>query len=116
MKFSRHDKRPIVRPWAASEVGADLIACGTILEVSMAVSVKTISASQLPAHMQAKGAPFCYLVTSYDNTEYFFEKGEEAARFASKLHRESRWLQGLDDDRDYLLTPPEALDGETLAQ
>ncbi|WP_286917585.1 MULTISPECIES: hypothetical protein [Pseudomonas] len=65
----------------------------------MDVKVATLSGDAVPDYLRDKGAPYAYQVTSYDGTITIFEKGAEAAHYASKLYREVRLNRGLEDDR-----------------
>ena len=67
----------------------------------MEVRLVTLMGEDVPEHMRDKGLLSAYQVTSYDGSITTFETGADAARFASKLHREHRDMLGLDDDRDY---------------
>jgi hypothetical protein len=64
----------------------------------MGVSVQPVEGADVPQHMRNEGARWAYRVTSWDGSVHYFRTGEEAARFAFKLHREDRARAGLWDD------------------
>lgn len=66
----------------------------------MKVAVVTLMGADLPENLREKGLPWAYRVTSYDGSTMIFETGSDAAQHASRLYREHRAAQGLDDDRD----------------
>lgn len=66
----------------------------------MDVKLVTLMGNDVPELMREKGLSAAYKVTSHDGTVMLFEKGAEAAQYASRLHREHRARQGRNDERE----------------
>ncbi|WP_134721272.1 hypothetical protein [Pseudomonas sp. PS01301] len=66
----------------------------------MEVKLVTLLGADVPESMREKGLSTAYQVTSYDGAVTVFETGSEAAQYASRIHKQHRFAQGLDDERD----------------
>lgn len=64
----------------------------------MGVSVQPVEGDDVPENMRKEGARWAYRVTSWDGSLHYFRTGEEAARFAFKVHRADREQHGLQDN------------------